>query len=141
MTAPQGRRHARLGYATNLGVIGQLVGPKDLLICDAIVHNSATMGGVLSGAARRSFAHNDLDDLERLLASNRNKFERTLIVVEGLYGMDGDIPDLKRLIDIKTRYRACLMGDEAHALGVIGSRGYGSFEHCAVDPRGADIGV
>ena len=127
------------GYATNLGVIGQLVGPKDLLICDAIVHNSATMGGVLSGAARRSFAHNDLDDLERLLASNRNKFERTLIVVEGLYGMDGDIPDLKRLIDIKTRYAAWLMVDEAHALGVIGSRGYGSFEHCAVDPRGVDI--
>jgi 8-amino-7-oxononanoate synthase len=127
------------GYATNLGVIGQLVGPKDLLICDAVIHNSATMGGVLSGAARRSFAHNDLDDLERLLASNRNKFERALIVVEGLYGMDGDIPDLKRLIDIKTRHSAWLMVDEAHALGVIGRRGYGSFEHCAVDPRAVDI--
>ena len=127
------------GYATNLGVIGQLVGPKDLLICDAVIHNSATAGGVLSGAARRSFAHNDLDDLERLLASDRNKFERTLIVVEGLYGMDGDIPDLKRLIDIKTRYSAWLMVDEAHALGVIGARGHGSFEHCAVDPRGVDV--
>jgi 8-amino-7-oxononanoate synthase len=127
------------GYATNLGVIGQLVGPKDLLISDAIIHNSATAGGVLSGAARRSFAHNDLDDLERLLASNRSKFERTLIVVEGLYGMDGDIPDLKRLIDIKTRYSAWLMVDEAHALGVIGRQGYGSFEHCDVDPKGVDI--
>lgn len=127
------------GYATNLGVIGQLVGPKDLLVCDALIHNSATMGGVLSGAARRSFVHNDLEGLERLLASDRNKFERALIIVEGLYGMDGDVPDLKRLIDIKTRYSAWLMVDEAHAMGVVGSRGHGSFEHCAVDPRGVDI--
>jgi 8-amino-7-oxononanoate synthase len=127
------------GYATNLGVIGQLVGPKDLLICDAAVHNSAVMGGVLSGAARRSFPHNDLDALERLLVSTRHKFERALIVVEGLYSMDGDWPDLHRLIDIKTRYEAWLMVDEAHALGVLGNRGYGSFEQCGVDPGQVDI--
>jgi 7-keto-8-aminopelargonate synthetase-like enzyme len=127
------------GYATNLGVIGQLVGQKDLLVCDSAVHNSAVMGGVLSGAARRNFPHNDLDALERLLASTRHKFERTLIVVEGLYSMDGDWPDLRRLIDIKTRYEAWLMVDEAHALGVLGNRGYGSFEQCEVDPRLVDI--
>ncbi|WP_398464757.1 aminotransferase class I/II-fold pyridoxal phosphate-dependent enzyme [Tardiphaga sp.] len=127
------------GYATNLGVIGQLVGPKDILICDQVIHNSATMGGVLSGAARRSFAHNDLDDLERLLKANRGKFGRALIVVEGLYGMDGDVPDLKRLIELKKRYSAWLMVDEAHALGVIGATGAGSFEHCGVDPRDVDI--
>jgi 8-amino-7-oxononanoate synthase len=127
------------GYATNLGVIGQLVGQKDLVICDAVVHNSAVMGGVLSGAARRSFPHNDLDALERLLASTRDKFERALIVVEGLYSMDGDYPDLRRLIEIKTRYQAWLMVDEAHALGVLGRRGYGSFEHCGIDPRQVDI--
>jgi 8-amino-7-oxononanoate synthase len=127
------------GYATNLGVIGQLVGQKDLVVCDAVVHNSAVMGGVLSGAARRSFPHNDLDALERLLASTRDKFERALIVVEGLYSMDGDSPDLRRLIEIKTRYQAWLMVDEAHALGVLGRRGYGSFEHCDIDPRQVDI--
>jgi 8-amino-7-oxononanoate synthase len=127
------------GYATNLGVIGQLAGQKDLVVCDAVVHNSAVMGGVLSGAARRSFPHNDLDALERLLASTRDKFERALIVVEGLYSMDGDYPDLRRLIEIKTRYQAWLMVDEAHALGVLGPRGYGSFEHCGVDPRQVDI--
>jgi len=127
------------GYATNLGVIGQLVGQKDLVVCDAVVHNSAVMGGVLSGAARRSFPHNDLDALERLLASTRDKFERALIVVEGLYSMDGDYPDLRRLIEIKTRYQAWLMVDEAHALGVLGRRGYGSFEHCDIDPRQVDI--
>jgi 7-keto-8-aminopelargonate synthetase-like enzyme len=97
------------------------------------------MGGVLSGAARRSFPHNDLNALERLLASTRQKFEQALIVVEGLYGMDGDWPDLRRLIDIKTRYEAWLMVDEAHALGVLGSRGYGSFEQCGVDPQQVDI--
>ena len=97
------------------------------------------MGGVLSGAARRSFPHNDLDALERLLASTRKKFERALIVVEGLYSMDGDGPDLRRLIDIKTRYEAWLMVDEAHALGVVGDCGYGSFEQCGVDPSEVDI--
>jgi 8-amino-7-oxononanoate synthase len=127
------------GYATNLGVIGQLVGQKDLVVSDALVHNSAVMGGVLSGAARRSFPHNDFDALDRLLASTRDKFERALIVVEGLYSMDGDHPDLRRLIEIKTRYQAWLMVDEAHALGVLGRRGYGSFEHCGIDARQVDI--
>jgi 8-amino-7-oxononanoate synthase len=115
------------------------VGQKDLVVSDALVHNSAVMGGVLSGAARRSFPHNDFDALDRLLASTRDKFERALIVVEGLYSMDGDHPDLRRLIEIKTRYQAWLMVDEAHALGVLGRRGYGSFEHCGIDARQVDI--
>lgn len=127
------------GYATNLGVIGQLLGPKDLVICDSVIHNSALMGAILSGAARRSFPHNDLDSLDRLLASTRSKFERTLIVVEGLYSMDGDCPDLHRLIEIKKRYASWLMVDEAHAIGVLGKSGHGSFEHCAIDPGDVDI--
>ena len=127
------------GYATNLGVIGHLAGPKDLVICDALAHNSIVMGGVLSGAARRLFAHNDLDDLDRILTANRGRFERVLIVVEGLYSMDGDYPDLARLIDIKTRHDAWLMVDEAHALGVLGRRGHGIAEHCGVDARRVDI--
>ena len=127
------------GYATNVSVIGQLAGPKDLVISDSAVHNSAVMGSVLSGAARRSFAHNDLDNLEQLLSTLRNKFERVLIVVEGLYSMDGDYPDLPRLIEIKKRFHAWLMVDEAHALGVLGRRGRGLFEHFAVDPREVDI--
>jgi 8-amino-7-oxononanoate synthase len=127
------------GYATNVSVIGQLVGPRDLVIADAAVHNSAVMGGVLSGAARRSFAHNDLDNLEQVLSATRNKFERVLIVVEGLYSMDGDYPDLPRLIEIKKRFHAWLMVDEAHALGVMGRRGYGLAEHFDADPRDVDI--
>jgi 8-amino-7-oxononanoate synthase len=127
------------GYATNVSVIGQLAGAKDLVISDAAVHHSAVTGSVLSGAARRSFPHNDLDSLEQMLASSRNKFERALIVVEGLYSMDGDYPDLPRLIEIKNRFDAWLMVDEAHALGVMGRRGYGSAEHFGVDPRAVDI--
>jgi 8-amino-7-oxononanoate synthase len=127
------------GYATNVGVIGQLAGAKDLVISDAVVHNSAVMGGVLSGATRRSFAHNDLDNLDQILSSVRGKFERALIVVEGLYSMDGDYPDLPRLIEIKKRHHAWLMIDEAHALGALGRRGYGIAEHFDVDPREVDI--
>jgi 8-amino-7-oxononanoate synthase len=127
------------GYATNVSVIGQLAGPKDLVISDAAVHNSAAMGSVLSGAARRSFAHNDLDNLEQILSAVRNKFERVLIVVEGLYSMDGDYPDLPRLIEIKERFHAWLMVDEAHALGVLGARGHGIAEHFSIDPRAVDI--
>jgi 8-amino-7-oxononanoate synthase len=127
------------GYATNVSVIGQLAGPKDLVISDAAVHNSAVIGSVLSGAARRSFTHNDLDNLEQILSAIRHKFERVLIVVEGLYSMDGDYPDLPRLIEIKKRFHAWLMVDEAHALGVMGRRGYGIHEHFGADPNEVDI--
>jgi 8-amino-7-oxononanoate synthase len=127
------------GYATNVSVIGQLCGAKDLILTDAAMHNSAVMGAVLSGATRRNFLHNDMDNLEQVLASTRNKFERVLIVAEGLYSMDGDYPDLPRLIDIKKRHNAWLMMDEAHALGVLGKTGGGIFEHFNVDPRDVDI--
>ena len=127
------------GYSTNVGVIGHLVGAKDLLVLDALVHNSAVMGGVLSHAARRSFPHNDLDQLDELLTALRDRFERVLIVVEGLYSMDGDYPDLPRLIEIKRRHDAWLMIDEAHALGVLGPRGYGLAEHFGIDGREVDI--
>ena len=127
------------GYGTNVSVIASLAGAKDLVISDAVVHNSAVVGSVLSGASRRSFTHNDLDNLEQILAANRSKYERVLIVVEGLYSMDGDYPDLSRLVEIKDKYQAWLMVDEAHALGVLGARGYGIAEHFGVDPRQVDI--
>lgn len=127
------------GHATNVGVIGQMMGPKDLIVYDAGMHNSAVTGAVLSGAARRSFLHNDLENLERILSRSRKKHQRALIVVEGLYSMDGDYPDLPRLVEIKKRFDAWLMVDEAHALGVMGPRGHGIFEHFGVDPGDVDI--
>jgi 8-amino-7-oxononanoate synthase len=127
------------GHATNVGVIGQLAGARDLVIYDALSHNSVVMGGLLSGATRRSFAHNDLDNLDEILTATRGTYHRVLIVVEGLYSMDGDCPDLPRLIEIKNRHNAWLMVDEAHALGVLGERGGGVAEHFGVDPRAVDI--
>lgn len=127
------------GHATNVTTIGQIVDSGDLVIYDALAHNSIIIGAKLSGADRRKFAHNDLVDLERQLAAHRARFKRTLIVVEGLYSMDGDMPDLPKLIEIAKRYNAWLMVDEAHALGVLGATGRGIAEHFNVDPRGVDI--
>lgn len=127
------------GHATNVSVIGELLGPSDLVLYDGYSHNSIVTGCKLSGAVRRTFRHNDCDDLERILEENRDRHERVLIVVEGLYSMDGDCPDLARLVEIKTRYECWLMVDEAHSLGVLGKSGKGLFEEQQVDPSGIDI--
>lgn len=127
------------GHATNVSTIGAILGPKDLIVHESLAHNSILAGAILSRAERRSFPHNDLDALDILLATLRHQFERALIVVEGLYSMDGDIPDLPGLIEIKRRHNAWLMVDDAHGLGVLGPRGYGLFDHYGTDPRGVDI--
>jgi 8-amino-7-oxononanoate synthase len=127
------------GHATNVSTIGYLFGPSDLVIHDSLIHNSVLEGIRLSGAARRSFPHNDAAALDAILAEIRDQFQRVLIVVEGLYSMDGDIPDLPTLIDIKTRHKAFLMVDDAHSLGVLGDTGRGLREHFAVPGTAVDI--
>jgi len=127
------------GHATNVSSIGALLGPKDLIVHDSLAHNSIVIGGTLSRAERRLFPHNDLDELDELLTSSRHRYERVLIAVEGLYSMDGDFPDLARLVEIKRRHAASLMVDEAHSLGVLGDTGAGVFEHAGVDPNDVDI--
>lgn len=127
------------GHATNVTTIATLFGPKDLVVHDSLSHNSIFEGIKLSGATRRAFKHNDPASLEAILAEIRGNFERVLIVIEGLYSMDGDIPDLPRFIDIKNRYRAFLMVDEAHALGVLGQTGKGLHEHFGVAGSAVDI--
>ena len=127
------------GHATNVSTIGHLFGPKDLIVHDALIHNSALIGSVLSGARRMPFAHNDWEALDRLLAQCRLQYERVLIVLEGLYSMDGDIPDLPHFVQIKRRHRAFLMVDEAHSLGVLGRGGGGIQEH--FDLRGSDVDI
>ena len=127
------------GHATNVTTIGYLFGPKDLVIHDALIHNSTLEGAKLSGSARRSFPHNDFDALDAILAEIRSQFERVLIVVEGHYSMDGDIPDLPRLIDIKRRHGCFLMVDEAHSLGILGTTGRGIHEHFDVAGKDVDI--
>lgn len=127
------------GHATNVSTIGYLFGPKDLVIHDSLIHNSVLEGIKLSGSARRSFPHNQHDELDRILSEIRGQFERVLIIVEGLYSMDGDMPDLPALVGIKRRHKAFLMVDEAHALGVLGETGKGLHEHYGV--AGADVDI
>ncbi len=127
------------GHATNVSTIGYLFGPKDLIIHDSLIHNSVLEGIKLAGSARRSFPHNDTETLDKILLENRGKFERVLIVVEGLYSMDGDFPDLPTLIDLKLRHKAFLMIDEAHSLGVLGETGKGIREYFGIDGRAVDI--
>jgi 8-amino-7-oxononanoate synthase len=127
------------GHATNVTTISTLFGPKDLIVHDSLIHNSIIEGIKLSGASRRAFDHNDPGSLERILAEIRVNFERTLVVIEGLYGMDGDTPDLPRFVDIKNRYKTFLMVDEAHSLGVLGKSGRGIREQFNLPGSAVDI--
>lgn len=127
------------GHATNVTTIGYLFGPKDLIVHDSLIHNSVVQGGQLSGATRLPFPHNDWQALDELLFQQRKNFERVLIVVEGIYSMDGDFPDLKRFIEIKQRHKAFLMVDEAHSLGVLGNKGLGLKEQAGVDGHEVDL--
>ncbi|KAB2693681.1 aminotransferase class I/II-fold pyridoxal phosphate-dependent enzyme [Ochrobactrum sp. Kaboul] len=127
------------GHAANVTTIGALLGPNDTVFHDSLIHNSVIVGAELANARRRAFPHNDLDELEKILATERSAKGRALIVVEGLYSMDGDVPDLARLIEIKQRFGAWLMVDEAHGLGVLGAGGTGVAEHLGIDPSDIDI--
>ena len=127
------------GHAGAVSSIATLLGPKDLIIHDALIHNCVVVGAQLAGCTRRLFPHNDFDALEAMLAADRHRFERVLIVSEGLFSMDGDGPDLARLIAIKTDFSAWLMIDDAHGLGVLGESGRGIFEHQSVAPQGVDL--
>ncbi|WP_406637183.1 aminotransferase class I/II-fold pyridoxal phosphate-dependent enzyme [Amycolatopsis sp. WGS_07] len=127
------------GHATNVGAIGHLVGPGDLILHDSLAHDSILQGCALSGATRQPFPHNDTARLEDVLRRSRSRFRRVLIVVEGVYSMDGDVADLPRLIELKRRYGALLMVDEAHSIGTMGPRGAGVGDHFAVDRSGVDL--
>lgn len=127
------------GHATNVSTLGYLMGPRDLILHDEYIHNSALVGAQLSGARRISFPHNDVAALDDLLEKHRGQFERVLIVIEGLYSMDGDVPDLPLFIDVKRRHQAWLMVDEAHSFGVLGEQGLGLREHFDVPARQVDI--
>jgi 8-amino-7-oxononanoate synthase len=127
------------GHATNVSVIGHLLGREDIVLCDAYSHNSIFEGIKLSGAARLVFPHNDLDALASLLRQHRSNHANALIVVEGLYSMDGDCPNLERLIEIKESSNSWLMIDEAHSTGVLGRAGRGIAEEQGVDPKLVEI--
>src|SRR5438067_399076 len=127
------------GHSTNVTVIGQLLGRNDVIVHDALIHNSIVQGALLSGARRVPFAHLDADAAEKALGKPRPRGGRALLVVEGHYSMDGDVPDLAAFVAVARRHGAWLMVDEAHALGVLGPRGFGSADRAGIDPGEVDI--
>ncbi len=127
------------GHATNETTIGHLVGAGDLVLHDSLSHNSIVQGALLSGAKRRPFPHNDFEALDRMLASIRSQFRRVLIIIEGVYSMDGDYADVPAFVQVKNRHGAMLMVDEAHSFGTMGATGHGIAEHFEMDARSVDI--
>ncbi len=127
------------GHAANVSTIGTLMTPEDLIVHDEFVHNSAVVGMRLSGAKTRTFRHNNLDALEAILSEDRSKYRNVLVVIEGLYSTEGDVPDLARVVEIKERFGAWLMVDDAHGCGVLGSTGSGLAEHTGVPGSKVDI--
>lgn len=127
------------GHATAVSVIGHLLGPDDLVLHDEWIHNCALQGALLSGARRIPFAHADAAAAERVLVERRGDHRRVLLVIEGVYSTDGDIPDLPAFIALRRRHRAMLMVDEAHSIGVLGPRGGGIGEHFSVRAEDVDL--
>ena len=127
------------GHSTNEGVIGHLLNEKDMILFDALAHNSIVEGALLSGARRRPFPHNDWEAVDWILDKHRRAYRRVLIAVEGVYSMDGDYPDLPKLIEVKKRHGVMLMVDEAHSIGVLGATGRGIGEHFGVERSDVDI--
>ncbi|MFM8890166.1 MAG: aminotransferase class I/II-fold pyridoxal phosphate-dependent enzyme, partial [Planctomycetia bacterium] len=89
------------GYGTNASVFGHLFGAGDLILYDELAHNSIMQGAAASKAGKRSFRHNDHEQLDGLLRDLRSQYRRVVIALEGVYSMDGDYPDLPRFIEVK----------------------------------------
>jgi 8-amino-7-oxononanoate synthase len=115
------------GYMANLGTVTALAGRGDAVFEDRLNHASLLDAGLLSGARFQRFQHNDVSDLERRLA--RTESQRKLIVVDGVFSMDGDCAPLPELAQVAERQNAWLMVDDAHGFGCLGQQGAGSAEH------------
>jgi len=136
-----------MGYATNVLNIPSLVGPGCLVLSDTSNHASIIVGLRLSGATVKVFKHNNPSDLEKKIKRaiieghprTRRPWKKILIVVEGIYSMEGTICELPRIVEIKKKYKAYLYIDEAHSVGALGSRGGGVVDYHGCDPRDVDI--
>ncbi len=119
------------GFQTNLGSISTLVGKSDAVIIDRQVHACIVDGCRLSYGKLYKFAHNDMDDFERVIANVRNMNNRggILVAVDGVFSMEGDIIELPRLVEIAKKYNARVLVDDAHGIGVMGETGAGTAQH------------
>jgi 8-amino-7-oxononanoate synthase len=127
------------GYSANVSAVGYLLDKRDVIFHDAYMHNSGVMGAVMSGARRIAFPHDDMDALESLLEQHRGQYRRAILLVEGAYSMDGDLVDLPRIIELKRRFGAWLMIDEAHSCGTVGQTGRGVCEHFDIPTSDVDL--
>ena len=120
------------GYAANLGALAALLGPDDAVLLDSDAHASLFDGCRMCPAKVYTFRHNDPASLEKRLARLGDQARRTLVVIEGLYGVVGDRAPIREIVRIKAQYGACLFVDEAHSLGVLGEDGRGLAEEAGV---------
>lgn len=120
------------GYQANLGTISALVGRHDVAIIDRADHASIVDGCRLAMGERARFRHNDMADLEEKLAA-AGQGQSVLIIVDGVFSMEGDLADLPSIVALKRRYGARLLVDDAHAIGVLGDHGRGTAEHFGVE--------
>ena len=127
------------GHSTNVTVVGNFCGKNDLIVYDALAHNSIEQGCKLSDAASIPFPHSDVKALDRLLAAQRKYYEKVLIVIEGVYSMDGDIAPVPEFIALKKKYGCFLMVDEAHSACVLGPTGGGVDEYFGLASDDIDL--
>jgi 8-amino-7-oxononanoate synthase len=121
------------GHQANLGCLGTILGPEDTVVADSGDHASILDGCILSRAKLRAFRHNRLDKLERTLERAAGDGGGVLVVVDGVFSMEGDVAPLPQIIELCRRFGARLMVDEAHAVGVLGARGAGTAELLGVE--------
>eukprot|EP00727_Mastigamoeba_balamuthi_P006370 m51a1_g2353 putative serine C-palmitoyltransferase (952) ;mRNA; f:595168-598511 len=133
-----------MGFATNSHVIPTIAGSDGLVVSDELNHASIVTGIRTSGSTVRVFRHNDVAHLEAILrratsAEERGRWSRILIVVEGLYSMEGEVCPLREIVALKAKYGAMLFVDEAHSIGAVGPTGRGVCEYHGVDTRHVDV--
>nr|UWK20362.1 sphinganine palmytoil transferase subunit 2 [Trichoderma rhododendri] len=136
-----------MGYVTNASTFPALASKGCLIISDELNHASIRIGARLSGAVIQSFKHNDMDDLERVLREaisqgqprTHRPWKKILLVVEGLYSMEGTMCDLPGILALKRKYKFYLFIDEAHSIGALGPRGRGVCDYFGIDPSEIDI--
>jgi serine palmitoyltransferase len=136
-----------MGFNTNATTIPTLVGPGDLVISDELNHTSIVNGARASGAAIRIFRHNDMTNLEAILREaiimgkprTRRPWSKIMVIVEGIYSMEGSYCDLKNVVRLCKKYGAYVYLDEAHSIGAMGETGRGCAEYAGVDPADIDV--
>lgn len=127
------------GHSTNVTFVGNFCGKNDLILYDALAHNSVEQGCRLSPATTKPFPHDDVEALDKILEKQRKYFEKVLIIIEGVYSMDGDISNVPGFVALKKKYGCFLMVDEAHSACVLGPTGGGVDEYFGLAPDDVDI--